>query len=94
MRAQSSDPLRQTTLKDGTNYPYVLLNRRVGRPKETWADKALEQLWEEVRCSMPVWRNTPLNLDREDIRHQLKEYARIVVVAAAGILRSVMEPGG
>ena len=55
---------------------WIYANRRRGAPKHTWARKALENLWEEVRNREATWRTTALNLHRNEIREKIKEYAK------------------
>ena len=55
---------------------WIYASRRRGAPKHTWARKAMEHLWEEVRGKYQTWRNIPLNIGREDIREKIKEYAK------------------
>ncbi len=55
---------------------WIYANRRRGAPKHTWVRVATEHLWEEIRCKEYVWRHIPLNLDRGDIREQIKSFAR------------------
>ncbi len=47
---------------------WIYANRRRGAPKHTWARKATEHLWEEIRSKDGTWRNITLDLGREDIR--------------------------
>ncbi len=42
----------------------------------TWARKATEHLWEEIRSKENTWRNITLDLGREDIRTKIKEFAK------------------
>ncbi len=55
---------------------WIYPNRRVGRAKHTWAGETLKQIWEEIRVDDRRWRNTTLNLQREDIRSRIRELAR------------------
>ena len=51
-------------------------NRRVGRPKETWATAAVKELWEGIRNRNPRWRYTTLNTENTDIIHEIKETSK------------------
>ena len=55
---------------------WIYPNRRRGAPKHTWAGETLKQIWEEIRIDDRRWRNTTLNLEREDIRRRISELAR------------------
>ena len=45
VRLDSSDPLRQATLEHDTPLPKQPLQRRVGRPREHWADNVYKKMW-------------------------------------------------
>ncbi len=55
---------------------WIYANRRRGAPKHTWARKAMEHLWEEIRCKESAWRHIALDLGRGDIKEKIKHYAR------------------
>ena len=44
IRASGSCPLRQCTLEPGTAIPHLSGNRRVGRPRDKWADTILRDM--------------------------------------------------
>ena len=54
----------------------VYTNRRVGRPKATWTETSLTEMWEGVRNTNPEWRYTKLDMKKVDIRNKLEENAK------------------
>ena len=45
VRADSSDPLRMSTLRHNSPLPCPVINRRVGRPRDTWANSIYNNMW-------------------------------------------------
>ena len=54
----------------------VYANRRVGRPKATWTETSIKDMWEGVRNSNSEWRHTKLDMKKTDIRKQLERTAK------------------
>ncbi len=50
-------------------------HRRVGRPLDQWAVKAMEQVSEEIRRKQPELRHTRLDVRREDVKEAIKTRA-------------------
>ena len=50
VRAESNDPLRMSTLHFNFSLPCGVINRRVGRPRETWAHNVYGRMWSKYRC--------------------------------------------
>ena len=49
VRAESSDPLRMSTLRFNSPLPCGVINRRVGRPRETWAHNVYSRMWSKYQ---------------------------------------------
>ena len=54
-------------------------NRRQWRPKYKWANRALIELWDEIREQQPTHRTTELDINNIDIQNTIKEYAKNTV---------------
>ena len=59
-RLDDSDPLRQCTFEPGSIRPFIVTNRRVGRPRGIWAFEALQDRSEGLSLrdmlSLGAWR--------------------------------------
>ncbi len=55
--------------------PWIYTGRRVGRPTDIWAIKALEKMWQEIKKVKREYEYTDLDTNREDIREAIFKYA-------------------
>ena len=51
IRSEWCDPVRLATLKYNSAEPCLLGTRRIGRPREMWADKQYTRIWNEAKLS-------------------------------------------
>ena len=73
---QSSDePTRAITFRRGLE-TWQQPNRRPGRPKNKWANRALIELWDEIKELQPTHRTTEFDSNNTDIQNRIKEYAK------------------
>ena len=54
-------------------------NRRVGRPKTSWTEAAIKEMWEEIRNTDKEWRHKVLDLNNQAIRQRIKERASEII---------------
>ena len=60
IRAEKDDPLRQTTLSEGTHYPYKIEKRRVGRPRNDWTWSTYERILQiNIPTPKDLWKADP-----------------------------------
>ena len=54
---------------------WVKYNKKRGRPKFQWSEKALEEMWEDVQTQKPEYRNIKLDRNNEEMTNAVKQYA-------------------
>ena len=74
----SNEPTRAVTFRRDLE-TWQQPNRRQGRPKYKWANRALIELWDEIREQQPTHRTTELDINNIDIQNTIKEYAKNTV---------------
>ena len=63
IRAPEDDPVRRSTLKQGSIRPRTTDKRRVGRPRKKWAEETLKRMWPQA-CQGRAPEGTPLDYNK------------------------------
>ena len=71
--------MRHTAIFNQNMKERIYPNRRVGRPKATWTETTLAELWEGVRNTNLEWRHTTLDTTNIRIRNKIDETARRIL---------------
>ena len=53
--------------------PRIPPNKKQGRPKYKWTERAMLEFWEHIRLNIPNMTNTEYDKDNETIRNHLIE---------------------
>ena len=69
LQARNSDPIKTSTLNK-YGQPIQFDNKRVGRPKNKWAERALQQYWQQHKAQIQHIMTTPAEtLDTSNTQH-------------------------
>ena len=72
---RTNEPTREVTFRRGLE-TWTPPNRKPGRPAYKWANRALLELWQEIKQKHPQQRTTEYNINDIHLQSLISDYAR------------------
>ena len=74
---QENTPIYRITFENCKLSRWIYPKRRVGRPRASWTNETINEIWDIVKRNNETYRYQPFDENNEEMRNSIKEHEEV-----------------